>query len=190
MKLDLANLNERERRMVLIGGVAAVVLLLFGIVVPLETSVSKAQDRIEKKQADLQWMRTVGPELANAGPAITRPATQESMLVIVDRAARESGLGNSLVNSEPTGQGGLRVNNAKGFSCHDTLSSRTFCTDRPEHDPSHTVPASSAQDTSLGMNPATQLTGRRATRMAANATIASRVIQKARFIESAVRYLR
>ena len=54
-------------------------------------------------------MRTVGPELANAGPAIARPATQESMLVIVDRAARESGLGNSLVNSEPTGQGGLRV---------------------------------------------------------------------------------
>jgi type II secretory pathway component PulM len=109
MKLDLANLNERERRMVLIGGVAAVALVLFGIVLPLETSVSKAQDRIEKKQADLQWMRTVGPELANAGPAITRPATQESMLVIVDRAARESGLGNSLVNSEPTGQGGLRV---------------------------------------------------------------------------------
>jgi len=109
MKLDLANLNERERRMVLIGGVAAVVLVLFGVVLPLETSVSKAQDRIEKKQADLLWMRTVGPELASAGPAITRPATQESMLVIVDRAAREAGLGGSLVNSEPTGQGGLRV---------------------------------------------------------------------------------
>jgi general secretion pathway protein M len=109
MKLDLANLNERERRMVMIGGIAAVVLLLFGIVLPLESSVSKAHDRIEKKQADLQWMRMVGPELANAGPAITRPATQESMLVIVDRAARESGLGNSLVNSEPSGQGGLRV---------------------------------------------------------------------------------
>jgi type II secretory pathway component PulM len=109
MKLDLANLNERERRMVLIGGIAAVVLVLFGIVVPLESSVSKAQERIEKKQADLQWMRTVGPELASAGPAIARPATQESMLVIVDRAARESGLGNSLVNSEPSGPGGLRV---------------------------------------------------------------------------------
>ena len=27
MKLDLANLNERERRMLLIGGIAAVVLL-------------------------------------------------------------------------------------------------------------------------------------------------------------------
>jgi general secretion pathway protein M len=109
MNFDLANMNERERRMVLIGGIAAVVLLLFGIVLPLESSVSKAHERIDKKQADLQWMRTVGPELANAGPAIAQPASNESMLVIVDRAARESGLGSSLVNSEPSGQNGLRV---------------------------------------------------------------------------------
>jgi general secretion pathway protein M len=109
MKLDLANLNERERRMVLFGGIAAVVLLIFGIVLPLEASVSKAHARIEQKQADLQWMRTVGPELATAGPAIAQPSSNESMLVIVDRAARESGLGSALVNSEPSGQNGLRV---------------------------------------------------------------------------------
>jgi general secretion pathway protein M len=109
MKLDLANLNERERRMVLFGGIAAVVLLIFGIVLPLDGSVSKAHSRIEQKQADLQWMRTVGPELSTAGPAIAQPSTNESMLVIVDRAARESGLGSALVNSEPSGQTGLRV---------------------------------------------------------------------------------
>jgi general secretion pathway protein M len=109
MKLDLANMNERERRMVLIGGIAAVALLIFGIVLPLDGSVSKAHERIEKKQADLQWMRSVGPELANAGPAIVQPTSNESMLVVVDRAARESGLGSALVNSEPSGQNGLRV---------------------------------------------------------------------------------
>jgi general secretion pathway protein M len=109
MKFDIANMNERERRMVLIGGIAAVVLLLFGIVVPLESSVSKAHERIDKKQADLQWMRTVGPELASSGPAVTAPTSNESLLVTVDRAARESGLGSALVNSEPSGQNGLRV---------------------------------------------------------------------------------
>ncbi|HEU4627034.1 MAG TPA: type II secretion system protein M [Steroidobacteraceae bacterium] len=109
MRIDLANMNERERRMVLFGGIAAVVLLIFGIVLPLESSVSKAQARVEKKQADLQWMRAVGPELASAGPAVARPTSNESLLVIVDRAARESGLGNALVNSEPSGQNGLRV---------------------------------------------------------------------------------
>jgi type II secretory pathway component PulM len=109
MSFSLANMNERERRMVTFGGIAAVVLLLLGVVLPLDHSVSKAHDRIEKKQADLQWMRTVGPELAAQGPAVAPPATQESMLVIVDRAAREAGLGSALTNSEPSGTGGLRV---------------------------------------------------------------------------------
>jgi general secretion pathway protein M len=109
MNLSLATLNERERRMVIFGGVAVVLLVLFGILVPLDTSVSRAQNRVEKKQADLTWMRTVGPELSAAGPAIAQPASQESLLVIVDRAAREAGLGNSLTNSEPSSNGGLRV---------------------------------------------------------------------------------
>jgi general secretion pathway protein M len=109
MNFSLANMNERERRMVMFGGIAIVVLLLLGVVLPLDRSVSKAQDRIEKKQEDLAWMRTVGPELSAAGPAVAQPTSQESMLVIVDRAARESGLGTSLVNSEPSGAGGLRV---------------------------------------------------------------------------------
>jgi type II secretory pathway component PulM len=109
MKFDLANMNDRERRMLMFGGIAAVLLLLLGVVLPLDRSVTSAQTRIEKKQADLQWMRAVGPELATAGPAVQAPASQESMLVIVDRAARESGLGSSLVNSEPSGAGGLRV---------------------------------------------------------------------------------
>jgi general secretion pathway protein M len=109
MNFSLANMNERERRLVTFGGIAAVVLLIFGIVLPLETSVSRAQARVEKKQEDLQWMRQVGPELAAAGPTIAQPATQDSILVIVDRAARESGLGSALTSSEPTGPGGLRV---------------------------------------------------------------------------------
>lgn len=109
MSFSFANMNERERRMVMFGGIAAVALLIFGIVLPLETSVSRAEDRIEKKQADLVWMRTVGPELSALGPPASQPTSQESMLVVVDRAARESGLGGSLVNSEPSGQGGLRV---------------------------------------------------------------------------------
>jgi general secretion pathway protein M len=109
VKLSLASMNERERRMVLIGGLVAVVLLILGVVVPLETSVAKAHQRIGQKQADLVWMRTVGPELASAGPVTAQPTSPDSLLVVVDRAARESGLGNSLTNSEPSGSGKLRV---------------------------------------------------------------------------------
>ncbi len=108
MNFSLANMNERERRMVMFGGIAAVLLLLVGVILPLDRSVARAHDRIDKKQEDLRWMQAVGPELASA-PATAQPATQESMLVIVDRAAREAGLGSALTNSEPSGTGGLRV---------------------------------------------------------------------------------
>lgn len=109
MKFSLDTLNERERRMVLFGGIGAVALLIFGVLLPLNSSVSKAQERVGKKQADLVWMQSVGPELASAGPAVARPSSNESLLVVVDRAARESGLGSSLTSSEPQGPGTLRV---------------------------------------------------------------------------------
>jgi general secretion pathway protein M len=109
MNFSLSNLNERERRTVMIGGALAVVVLIVGVVLPLNSSVSKTQDRIGQKQADLTWMKTVGPELANSGPVAQKPTSQESLLVVVDRAARESGLGSSLTNSEPSGPGRLRV---------------------------------------------------------------------------------
>jgi type II secretory pathway component PulM len=79
------------------------------VLLPLGSSVSKAQERIGKKQADLAWMQAVGSELASAGPTIARPSTNESLLVVVDRAAREAGLGGSLTSSEPQGPGQLRV---------------------------------------------------------------------------------
>jgi general secretion pathway protein M len=109
MTFSLNNMSERERRLVTIGGAVAVVLLIVGVVLPMDRSVSKAEARIGQKQADLTWMQTVGPELASAGPVAQKPSSQESLLVVVDRAARESGLGNSLTNSEPSGPGRLRV---------------------------------------------------------------------------------
>ena len=109
MKFSLETLNERERRLVLFGGIGAAALLIFGVLLPLDSSVSKAQERVGKKQADLVWMQSVGPELASAGPTVAKPSSQESLLVVVDRAARESGLGSSLTSSEPQGPGLLRV---------------------------------------------------------------------------------
>lgn len=110
MSFSYAALSEREKRMVIIGGAVAVVLLLLAVVLPLHRSVNRANERVEHKQADLAWMRKVAPQLANAGPpAGDRPVTQDSLLVVVDRAAREAGLGEALTSSEPSGPGGLRV---------------------------------------------------------------------------------
>jgi general secretion pathway protein M len=106
---SLEDLNERERRMVLIGAVCAALLLIFGVIVPLDHSVSRAQARISTKQADLAWMHEVTPELLAAGPVAAPPSNAQSMLVVVDRSARQAGLGKSLTSSEPSGPGGLQV---------------------------------------------------------------------------------
>ena len=107
MSWSLSSLSARERRMAVIGGGVAAALLLVAILLPLNRSVSRANERVGRKQADLAWMRTVAPELSGSSVATAQPATEESLLVLVDRAARESGL--ALTSSEPSGPGGLRV---------------------------------------------------------------------------------
>ena len=106
MRAWYENLAEREKRFVLIGGIGAAVLLLLGIVLPLNRNITQARHRVTVKQADLAYIQSVTPELANAGPM---GSSGESLVVLIDSSARESGLGKSLSNSQPTGDGGLRV---------------------------------------------------------------------------------
>ena len=104
--LSLDSLSERDRRTLLIGAVIAVLLLLY-MVIQLDSSVSSAHKRVIKKQTDLAWMRTAAPELAaTSGHS---GANGQSLLVLVDSSARESGLASALAGSEPSGPGGLSV---------------------------------------------------------------------------------
>ena len=112
LSLDsLAALPERERRL-LAGGLAlTAAILLFGVVIPLDRSVAHAHQRLARKHADLTWMQGVAPELAASAPPPA--ATGESLLVIIARSARESGLAGALASSEPAGPGSLSVRLAK-----------------------------------------------------------------------------
>lgn len=104
-----ANLAERERRFVKIGGIATVVLVLLGIILPLNRNISLARQRVAVKQGDLAFIQSVAPQLSAAGPAGGNAATGESLVVLIDSSARESGLGKSLASSQPTGDKGLRI---------------------------------------------------------------------------------
>ena len=113
----LSSLSERERRTLIIGAVAAVVLLVFGILIPLDRSVAHEKERLDKKRADLSWMESVAPEVSAFAPP---PTVQgESLLVIIDRSAREAGLGSALAGSEPGAPGSLSVRLQK--ASFDTL---------------------------------------------------------------------
>ncbi len=108
MKLSFDSMSEREQRLVKIGGIAAALIIIFGVLIPLDSSVTKARARIVQKQADLVWMRGVAPVLAAVAPVRTG-GTGESLIVVVDRSARESGLGTALAGTEPSGPGGIQV---------------------------------------------------------------------------------
>jgi general secretion pathway protein M len=107
LSLDSFNaLSVREQRMVKLVAALAVVVLLVGIF-SLDRSVSHTQQRLTKKRADLTWMQGAAPEIALAAPPPA--ANGESLLVIVDRSARESGLASALAGSEPGANGALAV---------------------------------------------------------------------------------
>ena len=107
MKLQdwYAGLAEREQRMVLWGGCAAVVLLLAGLIWKLGGAVTGAEERVERRRQDLAWIEAVTPRL-QAAPA-ARPG--ESLAIAVDRMAREGGLGDALAGVEPASSGALRA---------------------------------------------------------------------------------
>jgi general secretion pathway protein M len=107
MKFSYDTMSSREQRLVKLGAIAVVAILIFGVLIPLDSSVAKARSRISKKQADLVWMRGVAPVLALSGAA--HQNNGESLIVIVDRSARESGLGTALAGSDPSGPGGIQV---------------------------------------------------------------------------------
>jgi type II secretory pathway component PulM len=100
-------LADRERRIVIGGALLAAVLLLLAVVLPLQGAMGRSAERVTRKQADLGWMQQMAPTLAVAPQAA--PATQESLIVLVDRSARDAGLGQSLTGSAPSGDGALRT---------------------------------------------------------------------------------
>ena len=105
----LDTLAERERRMVVWGGIGGAIVLFIGLlVVPLYAAAGKAGDRVAQKEEDLAWMRSVAAEVRAAGPVGTA-ASGESMVVTVDQTARAAGLGSFLAGSQPSGTGGIRV---------------------------------------------------------------------------------
>src|SRR4051794_18932457 len=108
MKFSFDTMSAREQKLVKIGGIGAVLILIFGVLIPLDSSVAKARARITQKQADLVWMRGVAPVIAASGP-VHQGGSGESLIVVVERSAQESGLEKSLAGSDPSGPGGIQV---------------------------------------------------------------------------------
>jgi len=109
MKAWYANLAPRERLFVSLGAVAVVAIMLLAILLPLSSKVTATRKRIEVKQNDLAFIQNALPQLQSAGPGGGGIANGESLVVLIDSSARESGLGKSLASSQPMPDKGLRI---------------------------------------------------------------------------------
>jgi general secretion pathway protein M len=106
------SLQPRERAVVAIGGalVLIVAIYLLGLA-PFYSAVNAREQRVARKEGDLAWMRSVGGEvmaLAANAPNAAAPSN-ESLVVLIDRASRECGLGSALTGQTPSGNNGIRV---------------------------------------------------------------------------------
>jgi general secretion pathway protein M len=104
-----AGLQEREQRTVAIGAIfLALTILIGGILMPLQSAVSRAVKETDTRREDLAWMRVNAPEVRAFGDQV--PAdTGEAPVALVDRVAREAGLASALRGTQPNPAGGVRV---------------------------------------------------------------------------------
>lgn len=100
-----AGLQPREQRSVAVGGVAVgALILVFGILLPLHSTVSNAVHSNQIKREDLAWMQVNAPEVRSTLNQL--PADRgEAPVVLVDRVGREHGLADALRGTQPNGSG-------------------------------------------------------------------------------------
>lgn len=106
------SLQPRERMLVLIGGVAVLIVAIYVLALgPFYAAVNARAERVAKKEGDLAWMRSVGGEVMalNASSPTAPAPSNESLVVLIDRSARECGLGSALTGQTPSGDNGIRV---------------------------------------------------------------------------------
>jgi general secretion pathway protein M len=109
LKAWYAGLQQREQRVVALGAVAlGLIIVIGGILLPLQSAVSRAIQGSATRREDLAWMNANASEIKARGGDVT-PVTNEVPVVLVDRIAREVGLGSALRGTQPNATGGVRV---------------------------------------------------------------------------------
>jgi len=106
------SLQSRERLFIGGGTALLMVFLIFWLGLrPLYDSANAVRQRVEDKTVLLADLRAAASEIAaNPGSAATAIVnTGESLVVIVDRTTRETGLASALKRNQPVGSNGIRV---------------------------------------------------------------------------------
>lgn len=105
------SLAPRERLVVSVGaGIVGLVLFWSIVLAPLSSGVDRMSTRIDGKRASLSWMQMASAEIRSAGDVSTAAGNpDQSLVVVIDRTARQSGIGETLTRNQPVGEDGIRV---------------------------------------------------------------------------------
>ena len=106
------SLKPRERVIIAAGGVLITLVAIYMLALaPFYAAVNGSAERVAAKEGDLAWMRSVAGEMVALGANAPAPAAPsgESLVVLIDRAARECGLASALTGQTPNGAAGIRV---------------------------------------------------------------------------------
>lgn len=111
----LGNLSARERNALIIGGIILGVLLAYAALwKPFSNKVEKLEHTVEEQRALQQWINTASAEAQrlratkNTNSTMQNTAGQ-SLLSLVDQAAKQDHLGTALKRIEPEGATKVRV---------------------------------------------------------------------------------
>ncbi|MFO1427521.1 MAG: type II secretion system protein GspM [Steroidobacteraceae bacterium] len=102
-------LAGRERRVVMIGGALAALIVVGGSLWWLEQHTRAAHARIDRKQHDLAFVQAAVAEILAAGPQAAAGAATEPLAVSIDRLARQAGLREAMTGAESAADGSLRA---------------------------------------------------------------------------------
>lgn len=104
-------LQPRERMFIAVGSILLVAFLIFWLgLKPLFQHAGEARQRVEEKSVLLADLRATATELGDRSRlAATLPSANESLVVIVDRSTRETGLATSLKRNQPVSDDEIRV---------------------------------------------------------------------------------
>ncbi|HEU4653889.1 MAG TPA: type II secretion system protein M [Steroidobacteraceae bacterium] len=112
LRQQLNSLKPRERLIIVAGSILVLVVgIYFFALAPLYRAVSVRAEHVQQKQADLAWLKNVAGEVValSANQSAAPVASNESLVVLIDRTARECGLSSSLTGQTPNGETGIRV---------------------------------------------------------------------------------
>jgi len=106
--------SPRDRRILAIGGVFVVIAIFYGLLWdPIHQRHGKYQRQILEQRQLLQWMQARGAEakqlMSHSPTQSSKPKHQGSLLSLVDRLAKQAGLGDGLKRVEPVGKTGVRL---------------------------------------------------------------------------------